>query len=155
MKHGLLIKYLNFLSDHNSSIFPCNNSPWKILILRSNFFWNLRSNNSNSPTILLIFVRLACHFHILCAGCRVLSRLGFLNYLCRNFRPLNSEFYGVCLRLSFLLESKIKPSFFFQYCLSILLILFDYFFRLLFYFLISNRLWISVENFDVVDPINF
>lgn len=155
MKHGLLIKYLNFLSDHNSSIFPCNNSPWKILILRSNFFWNLHLNNSNSPIILLIFVRRACHFHILCVGCRVLSRLGFLNYLCRNFRPLNSEFYGVCLCLSFLLESKIKPSFFFQYHFPIFQILVDCFLNFFFDFFISNCLWSIMEYLHVIDSFYF
>ena len=154
MKHGLLIKYLNFLSDHNSSIFPCNNSPWRISTLQSNFFWNPHSNMMNSTTTLWIFVRRVFHSRVICVDYHEILRQWFLSCPCRNFNPLILEFHDVCWILSFLLESKIKPSFFFQYRLPILLILFDCFVNFFFYIFTSQCLWFMMKHFNVIDPFN-
>jgi len=133
MKHDFLIKDLNFLLVYNSNNFLCNNSPWKILILRSNFFWNLHSDNLNLQTRPWIFVRRAFRFHVLCVGCHALLRPGLSDFLFQNFRPLNVEFCGACLFLSWLLKSKIKSSFFFQYHFPVFSICkfcqFDFFFQ--------------------------
>lgn len=150
-----LIKDLNFLLVYNSNNFLCNNSPWKILILQSNFFWNLHSDSLNLQTRPWIFVRRAFRFHVLCAGCRALLRPELSDFLFQNFRPLNVEFCGACLFLSWLLKSKIKQSFFFQYYFPVLQVFLDRFLNFFFYFFISKRLWTIMEYFYVIDPLNF
>ena len=146
---------INRRVDLYSCTFPCNIPRHNSTRLQWLRFQIISSELICSPSKPWSIVQPACRFNRRRVGWNVLSCLEFLYLICRRFTPLISATCDVCWIFPCLFESKIKPSFFFQYCLSIFLILFDCFVNFFFQRFVHQCFWSPMKYFNIGDSFNF